>query len=288
MLHHFHALGINSLWDGAALRNGQNGRAAVRLPAGIGMKPAACTPCSSAARLRACNAFALACCTAWPQLAGAEGRDVLSIGWVYLEPNSSSGPLTVTSIGGQPVHQPQAGTGLQVQAANTALLSWEHYWDDHLSTQAVLGYPPTFDTQGTGTLAPFGKLGSAQQWSPALLMKWHFREAAASLRPYLGIGLNYTWFRRSRITNEAFVATFYGPDATTSASASSSWNPVYTTGVDYRLDSHWSIGASFSYAPLKTQSTVEANNTQFGVPVVVTTDVQLRTWVAGLNLGYRF
>jgi outer membrane protein len=220
--------------------------------------------------------------------ARAESENLVSVGWAYIDPRSSSGPLTVTEIGGQPVDQPQAGTGVKLLPANTLLLSYERDWDDHLSTQLALGVPPTHELRGTGTLAPFGVLGEGQQWSPALIMKWHFLEPGATWRPYLGLGVSYTWYRRSRITNGAFVAAFYGPAATTKVSVSPSWSPVATAGIDWRLGARWSFGLSLAYAPLKTHITVEADNTQFGVPVTVVTEVQTHTLAGGVSLGYRF
>jgi len=220
--------------------------------------------------------------------AQAAGADVFSIGLIYIDPHSTSGPLTLTRFGGQPVDQPQAGTGVRVRPATTLLLSYEHYWSDRLATQLALGVPPTHELEGTGTLSSAGVLGKGQQLSPAVVMRWHFFDADAVLRPYLGLGVNYTWFRRSRITNDSFRAAFYGPNATTKVSASPSWNPVYSAGIDYRLDPHWSIGLSLAYAPLKTRITVDADNTAYGVPISVVTDVRMRTLAGGAILSYRF
>lgn len=233
-------------------------------------------------------ALALAAGFSGTETAHAEGANVLSIGWAYIDPRSSSGPLTVSAIGGLPVDQPQAGTDVELKPANTLVMSYEYYWNEHLSTQAALGIPPTHELRGTGTLAPFGVLGEGQQWSPALIVKWHFFEADAAWRPYLGLGVNYTWYRRTKITNSAFVDAVYGPDATTQVSASSSWNAVYNAGLDLRIDSNWSLGVSLSYSPLKTRITVNANNTAIGLPVTVITDVQTKTLVGVVNLAYRF
>ncbi len=232
--------------------------------------------------------LALAASITGAKTARADGANVVSIGWAYIDPRSSSGPLTVSAIGGQPVDQPQPGTGVELMPASTLVMSYEYYWSDHLSTQAALGIPPTHELQGTGTLAPFGVLGQGQQWSPALIAKWHFLEADAAWRPYLGLGVNYTWYRRSKITNTAFVDAVYGPDATTQVSASSSWNAVYNAGVDFHLDANWSIGVSLTYSPLKTRITVNADHTAVGVPVTVITDVQTHTLVGVVNLAYRF
>lgn len=218
----------------------------------------------------------------------ADGDNVVSIGWAYIDPRSSSGPLTVRAIGGQPVDQPQPGTGVQVMPANTMVMSYERYWNEHMSTELALGIPPTHQLQGIGTLAPYGVLGQGQQWSPALLVKWHFRDVDATLRPYLGLGVNYSWIQRSKITNTAYIGEVYGPGATTQVTASSSWNAVYNAGVEFLFDANWRIGMSLTYSPLRTRITVNADNTAVGLPLSVVTDVRTQALVGALNLAYRF
>ena len=223
-----------------------------------------------------------------PVVAPAQVSQAISAGWVYIQPHGTSGPLTLTELGGQPVNQPQAGTGVELRPANTLLLSYEYYWSVHVSTQLALGAPPTHQLQGTGTLASYGVLGEGQQLSPALILKWHFLEAQATVRPYVGLGVNYTWYRRERVTNEDFASTFFGPNAQTRVSASPSWNVVYSAGFDYLIDADWSLGVSFACAPLRTRITVQASDTQYGVPMTVTTDLRTRVCAAGASFGYRF
>lgn len=229
--------------------------------------------------------MAMAACAAH---ADSAGSNVFSIGWVYLSPRSSSGPTTLVQVGGVPVYQPQAGTGVKVQGAGTVLLAYEHFWTDQFSTQLALGIPPTHKFEGTGQVAVFGVLGEAQQISPTVLAKYNFGEPGQTLRPYVGLGFNYTWFRNPHITNAAFQAASYGPASVTGVSGSPSWNPVLSAGLSYRLDEHWSLFASLSYAPLTTDVTVDAVNTSLGVPVKTMTEVKLRTLATALNLAYRF
>jgi outer membrane protein len=229
--------------------------------------------------------MALTACAAH---ADSSGSNNVSIGSVYLSPRSSSGPSTVVQVGAMPVYLPQAGTGVKVQGAGTVLLAYEHYWTDQVSTQFALGIPPTHKFEGTGSVAVFGVLGEGQQLSPTLLAKYNFGEPGQTVRPYVGLGFNYTWFRKTHITNAAFQAASYGPNAVTSVSASTSWNPVLSAGLSYRLDEHWSLFASLSYAPLTTKVTVNAANTYLGVPVTAMTEVKMHTLATAVNLAYRF
>lgn len=220
--------------------------------------------------------------------ADAAGAGIWTLTLVHLAPRSSSGELTLSEVGGQPVNQPQPGTAVRVLPADTLLVAYEHYFTDHIAYQVVVGWPPTHKLKGAGTLDAVDVIGDGQQYSPAVILKYHFLDPANDLRPYAGVGLNYTWFRRNRITNDAFRQATYGPNSTTQVSASPSWNLVYNLGADYRLNERWSLGLSLAYAPLKTRITVAADNTAIGVPFKVITDVKNRTVATGVNVGYRF
>jgi outer membrane protein len=218
--------------------------------------------------------------------AASEGSDVFSAGWVHLEPRSSSGPSTVTSYGGVPVYQPAFGTSVKVLSADTLILTWDHYWTDQISTTLVLGYPPTHQLEGGGTLKIYGVTGEGQQWSPAVLAKYNFGEPQQTWRPFVGIGVTYTWYRKTRLTNPTFQAAFYGPASIVDVDASASWSAVYTAGLNYRIDDKWSIGASLSLTPLKTRVTASATNTGVGVPFTAINDVRCRTLATALFVSY--
>ena len=222
-----------------------------------------------------------------PALAHEASDLWLGVGILRLEPRSSSGPLVVTEVAGMPTEQPQAGSGVKVLGATTLSLTGEWFWSDRVSIQGVFGVPPRHRLRGEGTLAGAGVIGEGTQYSPTVLAKWHFGDPGDRLRPYLGLGLNYTWFRQTRITNDAFRQVSYGPDATTTVAVSPSWNPVASGGLDIRLGERLSLALSIGYAPLKTTMTVNAENTMFGSSMKVRTDVRLRTLAGGLALNYR-
>ena len=220
-------------------------------------------------------------------LAGA-GDLVVTVGWVRIYPRSSSGPLTLRQIGSMEVDQPQAGTSVESLPANTLTLTLEWPLTEHLGAELVAGYPPTHLLRASGTIESAGVLGEGQQWSPAFLLKYHFGGSGANLRPYVGAGVDYTFFRKTKVTNDAFRQASYGPDSTTRVSVNPSWNPLVTAGLDWKLEGRWSVGASLTYAPLRARISTVADNTAIGVPLRVTTDIRNHTVVGGVYVGYRF
>ncbi|WP_439683924.1 OmpW family protein [Cupriavidus oxalaticus] len=219
--------------------------------------------------------------------AQSAGSNIVSLGWFRVMPNSSADPMTVDSINGRPVNMTRANTGADIEAADTLGLAFTHFFTDNISGEVVAGIPPKHDVTGTGEYAKYGKLGSVKQWSPALLVKYHFFDAKTKFRPYVGIGVNYTWFTNETITNQQFVDGAFGiPGARMTASAKPSWNPVFNIGANYAINDNWFVGLSVSYLPLSTTATL---TTQAGpVTIISHTKIKIDPVVTFLNVGYRF
>ncbi|MBC8738805.1 outer membrane protein [Paraburkholderia sp. Clong3] len=220
--------------------------------------------------------------------AQSAGTIYFSTGWFHLAPQSSSDPLTVTSIGGSPTNITEANTGASLSSADTIGFTAGYFVTDHIATEFVIGVPPTFDLFGTGSFAQFGKLGQAKQWSPTLLFKYYFNAPTASFRPYLGLGVSRIWFTDEHISNSAFEANvLHGP---TSVSTDSSWEPVFNAGFTYAFNQHWFAGVSISYLPLSTTAKLtSASATPVGTLTVQSqTKIKLNPIVTYVNVGYRF
>lgn len=119
-----------------------------------------------------------------------------------------------------------------------------------------------------------------------MLVKYHFFEAKSKFRPYVGIGVNYTWFSDETITNQNFVNSEFGPGSKMTASAKSSWNPVFNIGANYAITDNWFVGLSVSYLPLSTDATF--TTTRGPVVIQSHTKIKIDPVVTFLNVGYRF
>jgi len=126
-----------------------------------------------------------------------------------------------------------------------------------------------------------------RQWSPAVVFKWHFFEATTKFRPYVGIGVNYTWFTGETVTNQNFVNNEFGPGSKMTASATPSWNPVFNIGANYNITDRWSVGLSVSYVPISTKGNFETTLAN-GAVVKSHTKISIDPVVTYLSVGYRF
>jgi outer membrane protein len=230
---------------------------------------------------------ALACMTTAAHAQSA-GSFFITSGWFHLAPQSSSQPLTITNFGGSPTNITEPNTGASLSSADTIGFTGGYFVTDHIATEFVIGVPPRFDLDGSGSLSQYGKIGQAKQWSPTLLFKYYFNAPTASFRPYLGIGVSRISFTDEKITNGEFQANVLkGP---TSVTTDSSWEPVFNAGFTYAFTQHWFAGVSVSYLPLSTTAKL---NTAAATPVGTLnvqsqTKIKLNPIVTYVNIGYRF
>ena len=220
-----------------------------------------------------------------PAAAQSAGSNVIGLGWFHLSPNDSSDALTRT---GTFQNGPIPGSGASVGSADTVGLAITHFWTDNFATTADLGIPPRFHLQAQGAaLASAGvtEIGSAKQWSPAIVAKWFFGDKDSAFRPFIGAGVTYVWYTGIQLTPQFQNAASVGGTAT--ANLSSSWAPVANIGATYNFDKHWSTSLSVSYIPLKTDAEISGQGGLAG-PQTSKTTLHINPLVTFLSVGYTF
>jgi len=219
--------------------------------------------------------------------AQSAGSNIISLGWMRVMPTGHSEFLTIDSVGGVPFGVQRPNTGATIDSADTLGIVLSHYFTDNISTEFVLGVPPKHNVSGDRGYEKYGKLGEVRQWSPAIVAKWHFFDAKTKFRPFVGLGVNYTWFTGESVTNQTIVQGEFGPGSHMTANAKSSWNPVFTAGANYAVTDNWFLGFSVSYVPIATTAnftTTLAN----GAQVQSHTKIKIDPVVTYLSVGYRF
>jgi outer membrane protein len=222
--------------------------------------------------------------------AQSAGDFVENVGWLHFALQDSSRPLTVNALGAS-VTVP--GSGAAVDDADTLGLATTYFITDHIATTLVLGVPPKFRLTGTGSISALGEVGSAYEWSPALVLKYFFNDATSNLRPYLGAGGAYVWFTGVKLApasasgsflySPTFGAALTGP---TSATLSSSFAPLINAGFTYNISKHWAVDASVVYMWLSTRATLTTQS-KLGT-VTSSTKLKLDPIISFVSVAYKF
>jgi outer membrane protein len=238
------------------------------------------------------NAVVLAACICSAALvdnanAQSAGSITLSTGWLHIAPQGDATPLTVESIGGVAVNQQIAGSGAHASSTDTVGITTEYYVTDNIGVAMLLGLPLTVNLIGDGTLQTYGKLGTTRPMPPAIELRYHLFSAESKFRPFVGLGVNYTWFTQVQATNSQFITDSFGPGGSAHATLSSSWNPVFEVGANYAIAKHWSVGASVNYMPVKTNLTLNGQ-TATGTQIVSSSTLRLNPLSVFLNVAYTF
>lgn len=209
----------------------------------------------------------------------AMAQYTVKLGYTHVQPRSSaseiSGPFTPT------------GLSLVVKDASTVTFSVARDITDHFNLELVLGIPPTNDVAITvnnpalpaSAQALNGAIGAkVRQVAPTVFANYKFMDKSSALRPFVGVGLNYTVFdkRDSTLAND----TLNG--GATSIGLKSSWGLALQGGVQYQIDKKWSVSAAVATAQVKTTLTTNT------MGIERTADIKFSPVVTTLAVGYSF
>lgn len=181
-----------------------------------------------------------------------------------VNPNDKSGSVT-----GIP------GSGVSVDSDTTLELDFTYFFTPNWGAELILG-TSEHNLNGAGSIAALGKIGSAKTLPPTVTAVYQFAPNAA-VRPYAGIGVNYTRFYDEKTSDSLNAAL--GP---TTATLESSWGLAAQVGVDVDITKDWFMNLDAKYIQMDTTVRLDSSGT------IRTVDMDLNPWFFGLGLGTRF
>lgn len=163
-----------------------------------------------------------------------------------------------------------AGADAQVGDASTAVFTIERALTDNVGVEFVLGIPPTVKSKATGSVAFLGdNVLSAKNVAPTVFVNYHFGSPGNALRPYIGLGLNYTKF--------VSIQSKLAPSVQMSESMGMAW----VGGVDYAITRQLGLYASASSLDVRSNVVGVAST-------VLTTSIDFRPVVYSIGASYKF
>lgn len=163
-----------------------------------------------------------------------------------------------------------AGADAQVGDASTVVFTFEKALTSNVGVELVLGVPPTVKSKATGSVAFLGdNVLSAKNLAPTVFINYHFGSPGDALRPYVGLGLNYTKF--------VSIQSKLAPSVQMSESMGMAW----VGGVDYAINRQWGLYASASSLDVRSNVVGVAST-------VLTTSIDFRPVVYSVGASYKF
>ena len=224
--------------------------------------------------LLATSLIALALATPLAQ-AHKAGDIIVRAGAATVDPHEDSSEIWVGALGTD-----VAGTKATLDSDTQLGLNFAYMVTDHVGIELLAATPFSHNVGVKGMPGPFaglnGKLGELKHLPPTLSVVYYPLDAGSAFQPYVGAGINYTWFFDTELTGEAEDKGFSGLDL------DDSWGLAAQVGMDYMLTDNVMLNAQVRYIDIDTQG-----STSFGGREVEV-DVDVDPFVYMVGLGYKF
>jgi outer membrane protein len=173
----------------------------------------------------------------------------------------------IAIVGGGAILEPDSNPtpGLDIDGASAPTLSASWYVNDNVAIE-LWGAADKFNHRVRG---PQGKIGTVEQQPIAVSGQYHFRDADAVMRPFVGLG-----YYESNFSNEDISGG--GPHV----GLETAKGAIATAGMDFNINSRWFARTDVRYM----KGDAEVNVAGAGTGQELTLD----PWTVGVGLGARF
>ena len=162
------------------------------------------------------------------------------------------------------------GADAEVGSATTVIFVYERMLNPNVGIELVLGVPPKLKAKATGSVAFLGDdVLSARNLAPTLILNYHFGQPGDTWRPYLGAGVNYTRF----VKTKSILAS--------NVSLGDSTGLVLQAGISYAITPQWGLFASVAKVDVKSKLVASGTN-------VLQTTIDFRPIVYSFGASYAF
>jgi outer membrane protein len=187
---------------------------------------------------------------------------------INVNPNDDSGNLY---IGGAST----GSEGVEVDSDTVPELDITYMLTRNWGLELILGYSE-HTVKAHKTWSALGDVIDTKVLPPTLTLQYHFLPDS-TVRPYVGVGVNYTYFFDEEVSGS--VLDIPGADV----KLDSSWGLAAQAGVDVALNQDWFVNFDVKYIDIDTEAHFS------GTPVgraKITADIDPFVW--GIGIGRRF
>lgn len=224
-------------------------------------------------------AAAVSLSVSFPLQALESGDWIGRIGATHVAPNDDSG--AVTTPGG-----PVAGTELTVDGETGVGFTLVYMLSEQIGVELLASLPFEHDIGPNSALAGItggADIGSAKHLPPTLSLQYYFRPRA-TVRPYVGVGVNYTTFFDEEVRG-GLASAGYG-----SLELDDSWGLAAQAGLDVDVSDHWFVNFDVRYIDISTEARVRERSPGSGTlgAILTSDDIEINPWVYTVSMGTTF
>ncbi len=150
-----------------------------------------------------------------------------------------------------------------------------YFFTPNIAAELILTYPQKHDVTLGGT-----DIGSVKHLPPTLTLQYHFNPTG-TIRPYAGIGVNYTRFSSVKLN----ASPVLGADTPLRVDRSS-FGLAAQVGADFQIAKQWFLNVDLKYISIDTD--IYVKDSAAALPGAKVTKLGLDPWVLGVGFGYRF
>ena len=197
---------------------------------------------------------------------------------INVNPNDDSGTLSTSGLG-------NLGEGVKVDSDTVPELDITYMIDRNWGVELILGYSDhTVTLEKAAATAVSGVIPGksmdvidSKVLPPTLLLQYHFAPDS-NIRPYIGAGVNYTYFFDEEVPRDSAVHV-----AGDKVSLESSWGLAAQAGVDVALNDDWFVNFDVKYIQIDTKA--KFNGIAAGSAEI---SADINPFVYGIGIGRKF
>ena len=198
----------------------------------------------------------------------AQAKLSVNVGAINVNPTSTASAIDQNTA-----------LGLVADSDTQLGITFDYQYSDNIVFELIAATPFSHTVDGAGGLQD-AEIAKVKHLPPTLLAQYHFLDAGAKFRPFVGIGLNYTVFFDEEPT-AALKATLGTDDV--KVDLDNSFGLAVQAGFNYQLNDKWGLHAMLSKMDIDTDATVYANGQK-----ALTSDVEIDPVVAMFGVKYVF
>jgi len=205
--------------------------------------------------------------TVTPALAYEAGDLIVRGRVISVDPQDDSSTVSIDGLS-------VANSGASVDSDIMPELDFTYMLDPHWGLELILAYTE-HEVDAGGVLSPLNQIAETKVLPPTLTLQYHFAPTS-NIRPYVGAGINYTYFFDSEVKGGLDLP---GSDL----DIDDSWGFAAQAGVDIDLDDTWFVNFDVKYIDIDADAHIKDS---IAADIKVDIDVDPLVW--GIGIGRVF